>query len=108
MGVTQFRDFFAHTVTLEAWTGQDAYGKATYGAAVTYPARVEMKSRLIAGSAGTQLAARGRVFLGTATVPNDKDRLTLPASFVPTQPPILDVYPETDETGIHHIVLYIG
>ena len=108
MGVSLFRDFMPHTVILETWSSQNAYGEPTYTSCHSYPARVEMKSRRIAGSGGVEIAARGRVFLATAAVPSAKDRITLPASFVPTQPPILDAYAVTDEKGIHHTVVYVG
>lgn len=108
MGINDFRDFMPHTVAIEPYSSQNSYGEATYGTAVNYPARVEMKSRRIAGSGGVEIAARGRVFLGTTTVPTAKDRITLPASFMPTQPPILDACPVNDERGIHHVVVFIG
>lgn len=108
MKIGVFRDFMPHTVTVEPYSGQSAYGESTYGTAVTYPARVEMKSRRLAGLGGVEIAARGRIFLGTTTVPSAKDRITLPASFVPTQPPILDASPVNDESGIHHVVVFIG
>ena len=108
MGISEFRDFMPHTVILETWSSQNAYGEPTYTSCHSYPARVEMKSRRIAGSGGVEIAARGRVFLGTTTVPTAKDRITLPASFVPTQPPILDAFPVNDEKGIHHVVAYVG
>ena len=108
MGISEFRDFMPHSVTIETWGSQNEYGEPTYTTCSHYPARVEMKSRRIAGSGGVEIAARGRVFLCTATVPSTKDRITLPASFVPTQPPILDAYAVTDDKGIHHTVVYVG
>ncbi len=108
MGISEFQDFMPHTVIIEAWSSQDPYGQPTYSTCSSYPARVEMKSRRIAGSGGVEIAARGRVFLATATVPSAKDRITLPASFVPTQPPILDAFPVNDERGIHHVEVFIG
>ena len=98
---------FVDTITLEPWTGQDDYGKPTYGAAVTHPARVEVRSRRLAGSAGVDILARGRIFLATTTVPSNKDRLTLPLWAAPTQPPILDVQPHLGN-GMDHIAIYFG
>lgn len=94
-------------VSIAPWTGQNAYGEATYGSDQAYPARVEVRSRRIAGSGGVELTARGRVFLATTTIPSVKDRLTLPAWAAPIQPPILDVQPHLGD-GMDHIVLYFG
>ncbi len=69
MGVSAFRDFMPHTVIIEAWSSQDSYGQPTYSTCSSYPARVEMKSRRIAGSGGVEIAARGRVFLATRPSP---------------------------------------
>jgi len=108
VSIRAFRDMFPHTIILETWASQNAYGEPTFSTCSHVPARVEMRSRLIAGSAGREISARGRIFLGSTVIPSTKDRVTLPAGFLPRQPPILDVYPVTDEKGLHHICVYIG
>ena len=95
---------FKDTVTIEAYVSQNAYGEPTYGSPTTYPARVEIKSRRIAGSGGVEIAARGRVLLLTTTVPSSKDRMTLPAWAAPTQPPILAVGNQTGD-GLDHVTV---
>ena len=35
------RDLFPHEVQLAPWTGQNAYGEATFGDALTYRAKIE-------------------------------------------------------------------
>jgi hypothetical protein len=104
----EVRDLCPHRVTWEAYSGQNAYGEATYATGITYPARVEMKSRLIAGSGGAEIAARGRIFLFSTGVPGARDRLTLPTGFSPTQPPVLDVNPVYDDRGLDHVVVWFG
>src|SRR5574342_898332 len=94
------------TVTIEPYSTGDEYGVASYGTAVTYAARVESRSRWIAGIAGAEIAARGRVYLGTTTIPSVKDRLTLPSGYTPSQPPILEAYPVTDGGRTAFVVLY--
>lgn len=91
-----------HTVTIEPWTGQDVDGKPTYGAAVSYAAKVEARPRLVRTPEGHVIATRGVVYLQTTSVPSTKDRLTLPSGFGATQPPIAEVQIQTDEDGVHH------
>ena len=90
------RSMCRETVTIEPFESANEYGVASYGDAETYPARVEVRSSLIAGSAGTTITARGRVYLYGAANPSTKDRITLPAWAAPTQPPILAVAPQRD------------
>ena len=106
--MSDFEDMMAHTITVEPYSGQNNYGEATYGAAVTYKARVQMKSEWIRDVEGREVRARGRAYVSTTTVLGAKDRLTLPSQFTPTQPPILDVHPAYDEDTLHHVVLMLG
>lgn len=95
------------SVTIEPWASRNEYDVPVYGAAVEYPARVEVGTRLIAGSAGKEISARGRVYLVTSTTPDVKDRMTLPAWCIPTQPPILSVNTLRDG-GTRFCVVYYG
>lgn len=107
--VGEFLDFMADTVTINAWTGQSVSGVPTYSSsAVTYPAYIEMKNHFIIGSEGRQVMAKGRVFLGTNAMVSVKDKITLPAEYVPASPPILAVNRANDEGGSHHTTLEIG
>lgn len=101
------RSEFRDTVTIEPYAGQNSYGEATFGTAGNYPARVEMKSRRIAGTGGVEITARGRVLVATSTVPSTRDRLTLPSWAAPTQPTILDVQAQLGD-GFDHVVVYFG
>ena len=107
MSTSVIRSMCRDTVTIEPFVSADEYGVATYGDAATYPARVEVRSTLIAGSAGQTLTARGRVYLMANTAPSTKDRLTLPAWCSPTQPPILAVEPNRDG-GAQFVKVYFG
>jgi hypothetical protein len=85
-------------VTLEAWTGSDAHGAPTYATAVSIPAIVEMKNRLVKLKNGEVVASRAQVtFLRPVTAngatgrrePIDpRDKITLPDG---ETGPILDV-----------------
>lgn len=96
------------SVTLQPYTGQDAYGVPTYGTGVSYAARVSLKNELVRAHDGREIASRGKVYVAMDTVPDVRSKLTLPSGYQPTQPPILDVQPEQDELGLNHVVLVMG
>lgn len=102
-------DFMPDEVTITPWTAHSVSGVPTYGGTPrTHPARIEMKNHLCIDASGREILARGRVFMGTTTIPSVKDKITLPAEYVPVSPPIISVNPISDETGIHHITIEIG
>lgn len=94
------------TVTIEPFESMNEYRVATYGDAATYPARVEVRSVLIAGSAGQTQTARGRVYLFGGGSVSTKDRMTLPSWCSPTQPPILAVEPKRDGQTEFSVIYY--
>jgi hypothetical protein len=70
------------TVSHEAWTGQNAYGEASYGAVVSRRAVVTDATTLVRDDKGDEVVARYRIlFLGDVTV-GPLDRLTLPSGRV--------------------------
>lgn len=105
MDIGAWADMMPHTITIEPFVSRDTYGAATYGAAVTYKARVQGKNRLITTLSGDEKVSTVTVYVGSTSI-TPEDRLTLPASFSPTIPNILDVQPVSDESGHHHQVIY--
>ena len=113
-----FFDMLTSTALVAPWQSFQGAGFAVpaYGADVSYACRISLKDELVRSRDGREIAARGKVYLRPATgllfaasaVPSTKDRITLPAGYVPANPPILDVQPEQDESGVHHVVLVIG
>lgn len=112
MGTPSFSDwldFMPETVTVNSYVSQSVSGAKTYNpTAVSYPARIELKNHRIVDMNGREILAKGRVFLGTTTIIDTRDKLTLPAGYVPQTPPILAVNPVADESGTHHVTLEIG
>jgi hypothetical protein len=94
-----------HSVTVEPFSSVDDYGAYSYGAAVTYQARVQGRNRMVRSVTGEEVLSTVQVYLPHATI-TPKDRITLPATFQPTQPKVLDVQKVSDESGQHHIVVY--
>ena len=88
--IDSVKDLFPHTINLEPWTGQNAYGEATYGSADTYQAKIEQGVDLVrAGFGDRSLVPRYKVFIGAAVQVDARDRLTLDTQFG-----------ERDETGV--------
>ena len=97
---------FIWDVTIEPYAGDDEYNKPTYGTAKTYKAKIERQARYLLASDQVTIRSRRQIFLYTQdTTISNKDRLTLPSEFAPTQPQILDVRIAHDSKGVHHIVL---
>ncbi|MCR4375682.1 MAG: hypothetical protein NUW22_12615 [Acidobacteria bacterium] len=91
-------------VTIEPYSGQNRYGEATYGSAVTYRAHCQGKIQRITGLDGQEHVSQVTSYLiGTVAV-STRDRITLPSRFSPTQPPILAVRQVSSERGWHHSV----
>jgi|SRR5579864_3736911 len=105
-----FFELMPSTVTVAPFQSADVRGKVTYGLPVSYPARIEIKDTFMRLRDGREVNAKGFVYLAvsSATGITTKDLLTLPANFEPTQPAVLDVMPEYDQLGIHHLKVVIG
>lgn len=106
MPVSDWADMMPHTVTYAAVSGRDAYGKPTYGTAVTYRARVVYKqTRIVNRLNGQDAIATGVVWLAAKILPSLDAQVVLPDGSTPT---ILnwEVFP--DEEGDHHTKLYFG
>lgn len=109
MSVSDWLDFMPSEVTIYPWVSQSVSGVPTYSMIGTpYPCRIEMKNHRIIDRNAREITAKGRIFLGTTTVPDVRDKLVLPSPYVPTSPPILDANLADDENGPHHVVLEIG
>jgi hypothetical protein len=106
MGTEVWRDLMRDVVILEPFAGLDGYGEATYGAARTIRARVVGRQRLIRTVTGEERLSAVTVYLAEAVGAGPQDRVTLPAAFQPTQPPLLAVARWPDETGSPMEVLY--
>lgn len=98
----------ADSVTIYAWTGKSVSGAPTYsGTGTSYVCYISMKNHKIIGNDGKEILAKGRVILGSNAVINPKDKIVLPAEYIPTDPPILAIDVETDESGNHHTTIHI-
>ena len=100
-------DLMPHTVTVAPWTGQDKNTVPTYGAVVSYQARITGRVRMVRTTSGQDAVSTRTIYLGSAPALSPKDKLTLPAGEVPVSPPILAIARVADEDGPHHTVVYV-
>jgi hypothetical protein len=103
--IDEVSDFLPHEIQVEPYSSQDEFGEPSFGTAVTYKGRVEMKNMMMRDEFGQERVASGRIFLNTKTVPSSKDRITLPTGYTPTNPDILAVYPKENTEGIDHVIV---
>lgn len=108
MAIADWADLMPATVTVAPRTGVDAAGNPTFGAAVSYKARVEMRSVRSRDVNGREIVGRGIVYLATTTAPNRNGKVTLPSGYDPQVPVLLEVRQVEDEFGVHHIELVIA
>ena len=83
------------TVSLQAYTGMDQYGKPQYGPLVQYPARVAYRVTTLTNAQGQERTSTTTVYLNGDVAITVKDRLVLPDG---TAPAIQDIYSPTDPT----------
>jgi hypothetical protein len=102
-------DLFDRSVTVEAPVALDAYGKpVSYATAQTYAARLVMKNVAVRTANGIQVVGRGTVYLDTTDAIDPLSRITLPADFPPTQPPILSVSGVDDDSAASYTRVVVG
>jgi len=106
VGIGEWIDLMADTITLEPCTGADAFGAKTYGAATAWPACIEGKVRRVSNAQGQEQTSMVTVYVGGAPGAVPQDRVTLPARFPVTQPPLIAVGKLSDENGAFAEVLY--
>ena len=102
------------SVSIAPFTGRDGFGAATYGAAVSYPARVVGKVRQVRDARGQEVVSSQTVYVMTDQAFTPLDKVTLSTGFVNsteadrTTPPIVATarYPGADGQP-HHSVLFL-
>jgi len=108
MPISDWQDMMPSTVTLEAVSARDDYGKpSSYAAAETYLAHVQYKAMKVTSRVtGADVVASGAVWLNeVVTSLSVDDRLTLPDG---STPPIQSWDIGYDENGPHHTKIYFG
>ena len=99
-------DLFTELVSVEPWESQDEFGEPSYGASVSYPARIVHAMKLVRNDEGREVVSNARAFVNTGTTAiSPKARVTLPDG---TQPKILTVERFPDEAGEIATTIYFA
>lgn len=103
----KFLDWCPFMITVEPFTGVDAYGQSTYGAGTTYQCQIEDRVRMVRDVQGQERASTSKVYVIGGPI-DPRDRITMPNTFKgPTQPPILAVSNLNDKDGFSHSEVYL-
>jgi hypothetical protein len=91
---TTMLSLMTDTVTIEPFVSQTAAQVPTYGAAVTYRAQVlPYTERIIDPRNGRETRSTAQIIIPNRVAVDVRSRLTMPAGFAPSQPPIMAVRP---------------
>lgn len=106
----EFFELMPDTITIEPPDGTFTdRGQPNYGAAVSYPCRIEPVSGevIVRGQSGEERKAAWKIYVGTTSALNPTGRLTLPTGFDPQQPPFYAIGRQADEVGSHHAEIVV-
>lgn len=95
----QLKKLLKQSITIEPFTSEDRYGAPTYGAAGSHAARVRGETKIVRTASGEEKVSRVAIWLDSDVTITSKDRITLPADFEVTQPPILAIEEYPGEKG---------
>jgi len=102
-----FLELCPDDVVVETLVSVDQQGARTYGGASnTYKAHITGRQRLIRTWDGQQRISTVQATLRTTAVVQVVDRFTLPARFIPNQPPAMAILRSADEAGPHHTTVF--
>lgn len=99
-------DLFEDTITLEAFSAETGARVQSFGSAVTYRALIQRGARRTIGPQGREVISNTQVTIPDRVAIDQRSRVTLPAGFVPLQPPIIGVEPLRG-LGMDHTVIYL-
>jgi hypothetical protein len=101
----EFAELMVDTVLVAKLSARSAYGDRTYGADVSYEARVVVQNKMVRTQQGDEVVSRSHAYIFGAPGITVDDRVTLADG---SQPVLLSVEQFPDENGAHHEVLYFG
>lgn len=104
--VADFGELLVHQISWEQRVSVDSYGKASFGAAIVFTARIDYKRRNFVNAQGQIILTRGTVVIGGTPLVQPGDRITLPDG---STPPILDASTVDDLEGVaYHTEVTFG
>lgn len=103
----RFLEMMTDTITFNAGSAIDKYGKRTYGGTTTTAqGHIVYENKLIKDQEGQDILSTGKVILyGPYTSITLQDKITLPNG---TSPVIVSIETKKDTGGPHHTVVHFG
>ena len=105
--IDDFADLMVHTILIAPRTGQDNYGKPSYGSDVSLDGRIMRKVKRVVTDAGEERMSDRTIVLALARSVSILDRITLPSGFDPLTPPIVAVRKFVAEDNSLHSIIFI-
>lgn len=107
MPISDFLSLMPRTITHAAVVSRDAYGKPTYGTATYYRARVTRQTKRVRSRVSGEDAISDTTIWVGGVIPSlgIDDRITLHDGSTPI---LINWEAPEDETGEHHMKLYMG
>lgn len=103
---TAFASMMPSTVTINAVTATDAYGRRTFsGSASTIQCRIQTTRRLLITEDGKQVPVEGTVYCYGTSTATINDKLTLPDGSIV---PIVSIETRNDDAGAYVTVIQYG
>jgi hypothetical protein len=111
--ISAWNHMMSTSVLIAAKTGQDTYGKPTYGSDVSYKAHLARGRTLVRTATGQQIESGQAVYISGTPAVQPTARLTLSTADVGSteayaiNPTIQRVERLYDGNGAHHVVLWL-
>ncbi len=110
--ISAFAHLMSSTASVAPRTGNDTYGKPTYGTSTTYRAHVARQQRFVRTAEGQQVLSQQALYLATTDQVLLTSQVTLSTGDVGSteaaliRPTIVAVERRFDAVGGHHSIVY--
>lgn len=85
---TSLLELYEDTITVEPLSAESSARVRTYGTAVTYKAQLQQGAKRVTANDGSEVVSTMQAMIPERVFIDQRSRVTLPAGFVPNQPPV--------------------
>jgi hypothetical protein len=113
MSVSRWFDMMPQTVSIATRSSLNDFGEPSFGADVSYKARIVGRAENVVDWTGQEVFSRSHIYLGSNAKIGAGDRVTLSTDDVAStgqeivSPTILAVNHVPDQTGFHHTKIWL-